>query len=165
MMQSIFDKTDKGRDEIATRRYNLPPRMRTLLLLFDGKQSAEDVLSKINGLGLSQQHIKELVEGGFIAGKTTQAVAQPQPKVPAPVQPASQDTEAHLQALYAFYSDTIRSAIGLRGYALQLKVERARSVEDFRAMRPDYLAAVRKAQGDAHAEELDRQLLRILGTP
>lgn len=158
MMQSIFDKTEKGREEIATRKYHLPPRMRTLLLLFDGKQTAADVLGKINGLGLGQQHIVELVEAGFIASKTFRAPEAAPPPKPAPT---SESTEARLQALYNFYSDTIRSAIGLRGYALQLKVERARSVDDFRAIRLEYLAAVRKAQGDDAAKELDQQLIRL----
>ncbi|MDF3036995.1 MAG: hypothetical protein K0S28_2269, partial [Paucimonas sp.] len=47
----LLDKTDKGRDEIATRHNGLPPRMRTLLLLIDGKHPIEELLDKLAGIG------------------------------------------------------------------------------------------------------------------
>ncbi len=62
----IYDKTDKGREEIATRKWHLPSRMRSLLVLIDGKQSDAQLVKKIGGLGLSEQSLLELQENGFI---------------------------------------------------------------------------------------------------
>lgn len=56
--------------------------------------------------------------------------------------------------IYHFFTETIKSAIGLRGYALQLKVEKAASLEDFRALRQSYLDAVFKARDS----EMERNL-------
>jgi hypothetical protein len=39
MSAVIYDKTEKGREEVATRKYQLAPRMRSLLVMVDGKQS------------------------------------------------------------------------------------------------------------------------------
>lgn len=72
MNNIIFDKSDKGREEIATRKYRLASRLRTLLVLTDGKQSAGDLLQKVSGLGLNEQSIDELLEHGFIHAATEQ---------------------------------------------------------------------------------------------
>lgn len=39
MLGNVYEKTDKGRDEIATRQNRLPARLRALLLLIDGQRS------------------------------------------------------------------------------------------------------------------------------
>ena len=67
MSTTIYDKTDKGREELSTRKYQLAPRSRSLLVLVDGKQTAADLLKKIAGLGLNQQSIQDLLEQEFIA--------------------------------------------------------------------------------------------------
>ena len=66
MIHTIFDKTAKGRDEIATRKHRLPSRLRTLLLLVDGKQDAASLLQKVRGLGMKEENLAELLEQGFI---------------------------------------------------------------------------------------------------
>ncbi len=176
MIYSIFDKTIKGREEIATRKHQLPSRLRALLLLFDGKRTTEEVLQKVTGIGLTEQNIQELLQCGFIQHGDNISTAASLPPSSEPVAVAAfahhpaptiepvrlADGETLLQALYNFYTETIRSAIGLRGYALQIKVERARSIEDFRNMRQDYLSAVEKAQGAEAARNLDSRLQQLL---
>jgi len=156
MTKTIFDKTDKGRDEIATRAHRLAPRLRTLLVLVDGKQSDDELLKKVSGIGLNEESITELLNGGFI--KQTSIVdtgipaaaptASPQTTEPASnTEPVPQEGQNQFLEIYHFYTETIKSAIGLRGYALQLKVEKAASVDEFRALRQPYLDAVLKAKG------------------
>jgi hypothetical protein len=62
----IFDKTDKGREEIITRKYRLASRLRSLLVLIDGKKTTRDLLQKVAGLGLDMQSLTDLLDGGFI---------------------------------------------------------------------------------------------------
>ncbi|AMP00909.1 hypothetical protein CAter10_3394 [Collimonas arenae] len=52
--------------------------------------------------------------------------------------------------------------IGLRGYGLQLKVERASSVQDFRELRQAYLEAVLKSKGEEIARSLRGRLDQLL---
>ncbi|MFZ6800173.1 hypothetical protein [Undibacterium sp. Di24W] len=73
----IYDKTDKGREEIATRKWHLPSRMRSLLVLIDGKQSDAQLVKKTGGLGLSEQSLVELQENGFIQRVSIEA-AEPE---------------------------------------------------------------------------------------
>ena len=42
MSSTIYDKSDKGRAEIATRKYQLASRLRTLLVMVDGKQAVDE---------------------------------------------------------------------------------------------------------------------------
>ena len=212
MTNTFFDKTAKGREEIATRAHRLAPRLRTLLLLVDGKRDTVDLMSKVSGLGLDEKALVELLEGEFIevgggaamaaataasasetpAGEqisgqsdasasnasTGAESAEPASGVGAgtgikergPAPPGAQrntdgilrEGETQIQALYGFFSETIRSAIGLRGYAMQLRVERAGSVADFKALRDPYLAAVHKAKGPQLELSLRNRLDQLL---
>lgn len=224
-MTTIFDKTAKGRDEIATRQHHVATRLRTLLLLVDGKRDVVDLMAKVAGLGLDEKSLEELIAGEFIhsievasgAALVQQApVVPPPPPPPAPIAPAihvvppspvavapahraDADTaittdilsapggpaahsgnvvphgavsdsttdrkvsagdsrlragESQFQALTNFFNETIRSTIGLRGFTMQLKVERASTIADLRALREPYLEAVLKSKGP----ELERSL-------
>ena len=177
----IFDKTERGRTEIATRGQTVAPRLRTLLLLVDGKTGDDELLRKVAGLGLGQEHLDELLQAGLIqASANTTAASSPVVNnvatAEAPMSknippPAVATTSAEqilppgqtqFEAIYHFYNDTIKSMIGLRGYGLQLKVERAGSVQDFRELRQVYLEAVLKAKGEEIARSLRGRLDQLL---
>lgn len=204
MKTSIYDKTAKGREEIATRRYQLAPRLRTLLVMVDGRRPEDELLRNVAGLGLTADAMQELLREQFIVLSTSYntieaplvdtemtATAAPMPAMPpvmpapppvrpvaaapvvapaavtpqaAPAAPAATPSKAQqFQALYDFYNKTIKSTIGLRGFTLQLKVEKAACVEDFRELRRPYLEAVLKAKGGDVAERLGAQLDQLLG--
>lgn len=171
MMHRIFDKTDKGREEIATRKHQLPTRLRTLLVMIDGKQNDEELLKKVAGLGLTQESISELLDNGFIQtaaqSEPTTVLAAPSDVRASPLPSEASDAELlngrnQFQAIYEFYTETIKGTIGLRGYALQLKVEKAGSIEEFRLLRDPYLEAVLKAKGKEVARSLRLRLDLLL---
>ncbi len=66
MDKPIFDKTDKGREEIISRRYHLANRLRALLVLIDGKHSGDELVEKVASLGLTQTSLDELEHQGYI---------------------------------------------------------------------------------------------------
>jgi hypothetical protein len=189
MTTHIFDKSDKGREEIATRKHQLAPRLRSLLVLIDGKHSTEDLLKKVVGLGLDMRSITELLDNGFINGIEVAAIAPvaapaavPKPAAPEtfpgerrgtglPAADASvlsdkngtlRAGENPIQALHGFFNETIKSTLGLRGFTLQLKVERANTAAEFRELRQPYLEAVLKAKGNDIARSLRDRLDLLL---
>ena len=172
MNTSIYDKTAKGREEIATRKYQLAPRLRTLLVLVDGHKPEEELLRNVAGLGLTVSAVKELLAQEFIVLATSYAALpepaqEPEPAaVPPPVETTSLPTSsqvAQFQSVYDFYNKTIKSTMGLRGFTLQLKVEKAGSVDELRELRDSYLEAVQKAKGRDTAIQLAQQLDSLLG--
>lgn len=178
----IYDKTDKGREEIATRKYQLAPRLRSLLVLIDGKQTVADLLKKIVGLGLNEQNIHDLFEQGLIA-ESANAIA---PAVAVPVAAVEKDTGdvlddsktkttpklmisdnpeengRRVQAISKFFNETVKSTLGLRGFAFQLKVERASNLQEFEDLRHAYIEAVFKAKGKEVARSLRDRLDQLL---
>jgi hypothetical protein len=165
----IFDKTKRGRIEIATRGQTVAPRLRTLLLLVDGKTGDDELLRKVAGLGLGQEHLDQLRHAGLIqvSAETTRKIraanntVAPKP-APVAVEQILPPGQTQFEAIYHFYNDTIKNMIGLRGYGLQLKVERAGSVQDFRELRQAYLQAVLKVKGEVIARSLRGRLDQLL---
>lgn len=182
MNTCVYDKTDKGREEIATRKYQIPPRLRSLLVMIDGRRSLDSLLSNFSAIGVTEEGIQELLREEYIA-VVGNAGARPAPVPPAPVRAPvidalreatlpdpvihsaapTMDEQERCAALYAFYNQTIKSTIGLRGVMLQLKVEKCATVADFRALRLAYLEGVLKAKGREMALSLRERLDHLLG--
>lgn len=168
MNTSIYDKTTKGKEEIATRKYQLAPRLRTLLVLIDGRRTEEELLRNVAGLGLGASALAELLEHGYIVLATSYAslAEEPAPAELPSAEPAQAPEPAQIaqfQSIYDFYNKTIKNTIGLRGFTLQLKVEKASSVAELRELRHPYIEAVQKARGSETAAALARQLDQLLG--
>lgn len=86
----VFAKTDKGRDEIATRRFRLPARPRALLLLIDGERSLATLVQQFGPAGATEDNAAVLLQGEFIAPVRKAVVQLVQAPVAAlPTPPAS----------------------------------------------------------------------------
>ncbi|OGB23493.1 MAG: hypothetical protein A3I66_02215 [Burkholderiales bacterium RIFCSPLOWO2_02_FULL_57_36] len=176
MMNIIFDKTDKGREEIATRKHRLSLRLRRLLVVIDGKHSKLDLLKEFTQFGIHERSFTELHENGFIRNivvlpdlsAAPAKSGRAAPDVPAgskhTAKPAlvTQSQPNRLEALHQFYTGAIKNTLGLRGYGLRLKVDRAGSLEDFAALRAQFLEAVFNVKGADVARAMRDELDRLL---
>ena len=87
-MPIIFRKTAKGLSEIETRANRLPPRLRSTLILVDGKRDADDLKLLISQQ--PEETLQSLADQGFIeaVGETLsaspRAAPTPTPAAPAP---------------------------------------------------------------------------------
>ncbi|MES2151125.1 MAG: hypothetical protein V4508_15200 [Pseudomonadota bacterium] len=199
MNTHVYDKTDKGREEIATRKYQVPSKLRTLLVMIDGRNPLDSVMKNCSGLGLTQDSVDELLAQQYITLVKGEAVAPPpvaarppamsararmaararaaapravameeiaqeaEPELEHVAAPVSDDEVAQIRALHDFYNQTIKSTIGLRGLMLQLKAEKAASVDELRELRLPYLQAVLKSKGRELALSLRDRLDLLLG--
>lgn len=62
----LFEKTDAGRQEIASRPGTLDRRTRALLITVDGRTSAKELLARANQLGLETDAVLALQQAGLI---------------------------------------------------------------------------------------------------
>jgi hypothetical protein len=152
---AIYDKTVKGREEIASRCYQLAPRLRSLLVMIDGRQPIEELLPKVAGLGLGEANVQSLLDEGFIEPAKPVFVAPPAP--PDPVTIAEQ-----FKATYEYYTRTIKPTLGIRGINLQLKVEKAATLDELRELRIPFFEMAVRAKGRPAALQLRRELDEIL---
>ena len=156
---TTYNKTAKGREEIAARTFNLPSRMRTLLVMIDGRHAMEELLPKVTGLGLDVGAVQQLLEQGFIE----EGEALP-PPVAEPVLPSEQELASQYVQARAFYERTIEPVLGLRGQVLQDKLAAAESLEDLKAMRITFFEMVNRIKGRPVALALRKELDAIFGT-
>lgn len=97
MNTSIYDKTEKGREEIATRKNQLPARLRTLLVMVDGQKPASALLQNTAALGVDEECLNALVAEGFIVRTGPEEVEAPPEAVRRP--PALRRTAGGLRRM------------------------------------------------------------------
>jgi len=144
-MPIIYRKSAKGISEIETRAHRLPPRMRSALILVDGKRSDDDLRPLI------QPHAGEtlaaLAEQGFIEALAPPPVPAPRPaQRPATAPPA--DFETRRRAAVRALNDQL----GPRAETLAIKMERARSDNELRPLLATAAQLIANAQGRAAGE-------------
>ncbi|AJW45329.1 MULTISPECIES: hypothetical protein [Ralstonia] len=159
MTTTIYQKTEKGQDEIRTRANRLDQRHRAVLLMVNGEKTCDDILLQLQPLGMTQAVFDELEQGGYIrihVGSPVAAKAAPAP-TPVVAAPGDQGVEGY-QRLYRFYTETISRYLGLRGYLLEMKVEKAGSISELIALRETLKAALAKTRGEPDTSNVIAQL-------
>ena len=153
----ILKKTDKGMEALRARDPALPHRMRPAFIMFDGQKSIEQVMALAPSAGGQLQvleDIKQLLQQGLLELLRSGDASQAPPSasdlmdslaVPAPTaQPAaaplttsaaiSDPGERYIKA-YAAASQLV-SGLGLKGFRLQLQLERAQGYDGLVAILP-----------------------------
>ncbi|MCS4292658.1 hypothetical protein M2375_000864 [Comamonas sp. BIGb0152] len=162
----ILKKTDKGMEALRARDPALPHRMRPAFIMFDGQKSIEQVMALAPSAGGQLQvleDIKQLLQQGLLELLRSGDASQAPPSanatatasdiidslaVPAPMaQPAaapaapltapatiSDPGERYIKA-YAAASQLV-SGLGLKGFRLQLQLERAQGYDGLVAILP-----------------------------
>ncbi|CCF96122.1 hypothetical protein B7R78_0013200 [Ralstonia solanacearum] len=171
MTTTIYQKTDKGLDEIRTRAHRLDQKHRALLLMVNGEKTCDQILTQLEPLGMNQAEFDDLERGGYIRPHVADV---PPPAAASAPQSASFDTsppannvarapvDGHeaegYQRLYRFYTETISRYLGLRGYLLEMKVEKAASLAELIALRETLKAALSKTRGEPETGNVIAQL-------
>ncbi|CAJ0809353.1 hypothetical protein LMG19083_04912 [Ralstonia psammae] len=169
MTTSIYQKTEKGHDEIRTRAHHLDQRHRAVLLMINGEKTCDDILLQLQPLGMTQAVFDELEHGGYICphvpGATTvkgapaaTPASAPTATAPAPSAASKEPAAEGYQRLYRFYTETISRYLGLRGYLLEMKVEKASNVAELVALRDTLKAALSKTRGEPDTSNVIAQL-------
>lgn len=138
-----YTKTEAGQLAFKQRAAEISPRQRSMFILFDGNKTGEQVLVSTAGMGATQSDIDALLALGFLAevpgsdkanSKTaTAAVSQALPPS------GRSEQERYLDGMKAVTQ--ITSALGLRGFRLNLAAEAAANLKDLQELLPKIEAA------------------------
>ncbi len=164
-MTIVPNKTVAGRDEIQSRAPKLPNVLRQVLLMVDGQRSVGQLRGVVAGLqGRPTTRWTSSKPLGLIGAPRSLAAAA------AATHPGSRPCRgrasrgrqrrqcyAAYAALYTLMSETVRDHLGLRGYFLQLKVERCTDVAELMTLLPDFSNALGKAKDVGFATEMERR--------
>ena len=163
---TIFAKTEAGYAEFQHRSNGaMPSRVRWALVMIDGKTTVGTLLERLGSIDVDLYSFANLAELGLIAPRQIDPAA-----ARLAAEGAAASAEAGMQAdanekrreLYDFFTGTIRDVLGVRGLFLQLAVERAATLDDFRVLRDRYLTAAMKSKGSAITDALRTRLDDLL---
>lgn len=136
----VYHKSAKGTEAIATRQHGLGPKLRSMLIMIDGKRGFEELVRLSGMLGDTEELLGQLLEQGFIepVAAAAPAPAAHRATAPAPLAPAA--APISLPEAQRFVSRRLTDLLGPNAEELCLKIEAARTVKDFQA-------AVARAEG------------------
>ncbi len=182
MREGIYRKTDAGRDEIRDRGRRLSPPLRTVLLMVDGQRTLAQLREVMAGMKAPDDALEALLADGLIEAVPSgfdpaglmgaigpratsrppsvvlaEAAANAAAPVAGSAAAADRGSGAYVY-LYERMSEAVRAHLGLRGYFLQLKVERCTDTASLQALLPELRAAVAKAKGESFASDWERTL-------
>ncbi|OHE89976.1 MAG: hypothetical protein A2213_11930 [Lysobacterales bacterium RIFOXYA1_FULL_68_6] len=153
-MQTRWCKTEAGRNEMQQRSRKLPAGLRSILLLVDGQRSDDELQAMMSGLHAPADALAQLAADGLIerrSGAAWMLAAVTAPRAGEGATAAPMTSAERYNLLYSRITDDIRAHIGLKGYFLQLKVERCASADDLEALLPDIATAMTKARDHTFA--------------
>lgn len=154
-------KTAAGQLAIKERVPPLTPRLRSVLIVCDGHKTLAQLIEVARGLGGDEADVEHLIELGLIEvpvdsdAETLQV--QPETKESAPAsedEPPSAEEAARRYAQAYPMATQLTAALGLRGFRLNLAVERAAGYAELRALLPQ----LRDALGAEKVRALERVL-------
>ncbi|MCS4280444.1 MULTISPECIES: hypothetical protein [Stenotrophomonas] len=159
-MAYIHAKTAAGRQEIEDRARRLPPALRSILLMVDGQRDDTALTALLPGLRAPDDALAQLSAMGLIeivGGSAAPVVAA------ALTAGREQDPELY-KRLYDWMSESVRRHLGLKGYFMQLKVERCTDAGSLEKLWPDMAAAISKAKSPALANRWLEETHALLHT-
>jgi hypothetical protein len=188
---TIYSKTAKGMEEIIARRTSIDPRLNSALVLVDGKRSARLISEALEQSGLPADAMEMLLHGGFIevkkivppAAAASPVSAQVKPMLAAKAADSAPDFVATVvspidneaaaksklarqafQALYEFMVSTTKESLGLRGFPLQLRIERAGDILALTELVAPISESIAKRHGLQQANDFLRDVAPLIGS-
>ena len=123
---AVYMKTPKGLEEIAKRTFRLAPRLRTLLILVDGRSSSAELAEKAASLGGIAPMLAELAAQGFITAAGAPVAASVAAATPGATQ-APGGISRSLDDARRHAIDQILSYLGPGGDMLTERLEKAQT--------------------------------------
>jgi hypothetical protein len=137
----IYHKSAKGSEAIATRQHGaLTPKLRSMLIMIDGKHSFDELVRLANVLGEPEQLLVQLLEQGLIEPGAVLAPAPAPTSAPAPLAAAGGKQAGTLIDAQRFVVRRLTDILGPNAEELCLRIEAARNVHDLQT-------AVARAEG------------------
>ncbi len=154
---AIYHKTPKGAEAIANRHSGLPPKLRSLLIMVDGKRSYTDLAGVGAVLGDGEALLSQLADDGLIEAAGSAAPAAVVPDLIEATTPAVLLTVS-LPEAKRFASHLLMDILGPSSDVLCMKIEAAHNMAEFVAAIKRARDIVRDIKGGHAAERFVEQV-------
>ncbi|MGZ5182649.1 MAG: hypothetical protein ACXWC2_19395 [Ramlibacter sp.] len=152
-------KTESGQRVLKDRSVPLTPRQRAAFILFDGRNTVDQVLAATSPVGVTPGDIDQLLQLGLLEAPAPALAAEeipppaPAPVAALPTATAERTRQQRFDEAYAI-ATRLTGGRGMRDFRLSLAVEQATSYEQLRSL----ARRIRDAVGDEAFAPLDRAL-------
>lgn len=155
--QAIYRKTPRGTEAIANRQSGLAPKLRSLLIMVDGKRTVADLSALSAVVGDREQGLMQLAQEGLIEQEgdawPENASTWMEATVPAPLSSATSLAEAKRVA-----SRLLMEMLGPTANALSMKVEAAGDMAEFDSVIQRARDVLRDVKGSTAADRFVAQV-------
>ena len=160
-MSIIYAKTPLGLHEIATRERRLSPRLRSALILVDGKRDEEELARLIQNADETLQALLEAQLIAAVAGKSARSSrpAELEPE-PAPATAPGGLSAADLATLRRDAVRALNDLLGPEAESLALRLERAADEDQLRAGLERAVQYIANARGGGAAASFATRFLK-----
>ena len=160
---TVYKKTDKGMNELLAPSARIHVRLVSVLILVDGQRDSAEVVRLAKEVNLPVDALDILFHGGFIE-KKFQGAAESANKTNKPQQDAVISSKGNestrltgFNNLYSYLVEQTKVLLGLRGFIFQLRIERATTLLELKALIEPIGQAIVKKQGAAMARNFMRE--------
>lgn len=159
-MATVYRKTAKGQAEVETRANRLVPRLRTALILVDGKREESELLKLIPGE--PEATLRTLIDDGFIEVSAI-TIEKPRPGAPKAAPDAQATRPPHDQKAFEQHRQAavraVNDLVGPLGEAAALRLERCKTWDELMQALEFAQRIVANGKGDDVAAEFGRQFI------
>lgn len=148
-MPIIFRKTAKGLAEIETRVYRLAPRLRSVLIMIDGRRSDAELVQM---LPQAAEALASLTQDGFIAEYSRTGAPAAAPGSEQPERTVIRGPQPSFEAMRKDLLRAFNDRLGPAGEGMAVRLERAQNETEFRSLLPVAVQLVSTLQGRDAAE-------------
>ncbi len=155
--ESIYRKTSRGTEALATRQGGLTPRQRSLLILIDGRRNGQELTTLGAACGDVDELMQALLAEGYVEVST-----------PAPAPAEARKSSAGTGALTLPQARTqavrrLTDMLGPGATDMCLRLEAARTMQEFRATLRRTESTLRQIVGNQRAADFVSELEDKLG--
>src|SRR5258708_15634028 len=86
--EAIYAKTPAGSEEVRSRKLKLAPKLRTMLILVDGRKAVGALRDEVSACGMPSDCIEQLESLGLVEPLGGHAPPVPPPPFPSPAPPS-----------------------------------------------------------------------------
>lgn len=153
-MTTVYRKTAKGIAEIETRAHRLAPRLRSALILVDGRRTVEDLATLVTVD--PEGTLSQLLANGFIDRTAPPPESAEFSAAFAPTEPSELPRpEAFSLAFEALRREAVRQLtdkLGPNAETLNVKIERSANMAELQPLLARAVLVLRKVRGAAAAD-------------
>lgn len=165
----VYEKTEKGVEEIQTRKYNLSQKFRSILIVIDGKLTVGALLSEFSGMEQVATVLTELERQGFIEKRAdilpppgADILPPPGADIPPPGGLSSVEEQRRVRMARTFMINTVTDAVGAMGSSLIDNLMKCATLRDLQSHFENYLYTIASGRGKSTAEDYRNELSKLL---